>query len=61
MIMKKETQKRANYIDAKSGNCKVIPAPFAIFLNMNDQNYAEPDISVICDTDLMIMNMCTVI
>ena len=27
----------------------VFPAPFAVFLNENDTNYVEPDISVICD------------
>lgn len=38
-----------NYIRSKGGNCKVFPAPFAVFLNKDDQNYVEPDISVICD------------
>lgn len=37
------------YIDAHDGLCKVYPAPFAVFLNMDDRNYVEPDISVICD------------
>ena len=37
------------YIDAHDGLCKVYPAPFAVFLNMDDTNYVEPDISVICD------------
>ena len=27
----------------------VLPAPFAVFLNQDDYNYVEPDISVICD------------
>lgn len=27
----------------------MFPDPFAIFLNENDKNYVEPDISVICD------------
>ena len=40
-----------NYIRSKGGNCKVFPAPFAVFLNKDDQNYVEPDISVICDKD----------
>lgn len=39
------------YIDAHSGQCKVYPAPFAVFLNADDKNYVEPDISVICDMD----------
>ena len=38
-----------NYIRSKGGNCKVFPAPFAVFLNNDNQNYVEPDISVICD------------
>lgn len=38
-----------SYIRSKGGNCKVFPAPFAVFLNKDDQNYVEPDISVICD------------
>ena len=38
-----------NYIESKAGTCKVYPAPFAVFLNQDDQNYVEPDISVICD------------
>lgn len=33
----------------KKGNCLVYPAPFAVFLNQDNHNYVEPDISVICD------------
>jgi Uma2 family endonuclease len=40
-----------NYIDSKDGSCEVYHAPFAVFLNKDDKNYVEPDISVICDTD----------
>lgn len=39
----------ADYIDKKGGSCEVDIAPFAVFLNENDKNYVEPDISVICD------------
>lgn len=39
----------ANYIDSKDGKCEVYAAPFAVFLNQDDINYVEPDISVICD------------
>lgn len=39
----------ANYIDANHGECEVYAAPFAVFLNKDDINYVEPDISVICD------------
>lgn len=38
-----------NYIRSKGGNCKVFPAPFAVFLTEDDRNYVEPDISVVCD------------
>ena len=38
-----------NYIKSKGGPCEVLPAPFAVFLNQDDYNYVEPDISVICD------------
>ena len=33
----------------KHGDCEVYPAPFAVFLNADNKNYVEPDISVICD------------
>lgn len=38
-----------NYIQSNNGGCEVYPAPFAVFLSEDDQNYVEPDISVICD------------
>lgn len=37
------------YIKSHGGNCEVLPAPFAVFLNMDERNYVEPDISVVCD------------
>lgn len=39
------------YIKSHGGNCEVFPAPFAVFLNEDERNYVEPDISVICDKD----------
>ena len=42
-----------NYIKSKGGSCEVYPAPFAVFLNQDDRNYVEPDISVICDPSKM--------
>ena len=39
----------ANYIDSTGGKCEIYAAPFAVFLNDDDINYLEPDISVICD------------
>lgn len=37
------------YIKKNKGECKSYIAPFAVFLNEDDMNYVEPDISVICD------------
>ena len=45
------SRKIADYIDSKNGSCKVYLAPFAVFLNEDDKNYVEPDISIICDSD----------
>ena len=47
-----------NYIDTKHGTCEVYPAPFAVFLNEDDLNYVEPDISVICDKDKLTDKGC---
>lgn len=47
-----------SYIRSKGGNCKVFPAPFAVFLNQDDKNYVEPDISVICDKNKLNENGC---
>ena len=41
-----------NYIKSKGGSCEPFFAPFAVFLNKDDANYVEPDISVICDSKL---------
>ncbi len=38
-----------NYISSKKGNCEVYAAPFAVYLNQDDFNYFEPDITVVCD------------
>lgn len=42
-------RKIADYIDSKHGSCKPYISPFAVFLNEDDKNLVEPDISVICD------------
>ena len=39
------------YIESKNGDCEVFPAPFAVYINKDKNNYVEPDISVICDKD----------
>lgn len=52
------SRKIADYIDSKSGNCKVYLAPFAVFLNKDNYNYVEPDISVICNPDKLTDKGC---
>ncbi|MEY8378262.1 Uma2 family endonuclease [Lachnospiraceae bacterium 56-18] len=43
-------RKVSDYIDRKKGNCEVFLAPFAVFLNQDNVNYVEPDISIISDS-----------
>lgn len=38
-----------NYIMKRKGTCRVLPAPFAVYIKKDKRNYVEPDISVICD------------
>lgn len=47
-----------SYIKKNNGVCKVLPAPFAVFLSQNDKNYVEPDISVICDKNKITEKGC---
>ena len=47
------------YISSHNGNCEVYTAPFAVFLNEDDKNYVEPDISVICDKNKLNDRGCT--
>lgn len=46
------------FIRNNDGGCEVFPAPFAVFLNENDINYVEPDISVICDKNKLSDQGC---
>ena len=48
-----------DYIRSKRGNCEVYSAPFAVFLNEDDINYFEPDISVICDRNKLTDKGCS--
>lgn len=48
-----------NYIKQNHGTCEVNIAPFAVFLNGNDTNYVEPDISVVCNPDKLNEKGCT--
>ncbi|MDE7179165.1 MAG: Uma2 family endonuclease [Lachnospiraceae bacterium] len=40
-----------NYVAEHKGSCKVLPAPFAVYIKKDKFNYVEPDISVICDEE----------
>lgn len=57
-ISSKLHQAIANYNDSKDGKCEVYAAPFAVFLNKDDINYIEPDISVICDSSKLDEKGC---
>lgn len=48
-----------NYLRSKNGSCRPYMAPFAVFLNENDTNYVEPDISVICDPNKLTDKGCS--
>ena len=47
-----------DYIKQNKVECEVFPAPFAVFLNENNENYVEPDISVICDKNKITDKGC---
>ena len=46
------------HIKSHDGSCEIYPAPFAVFLNKDSQNYVEPDISVVCDKTKLDDNGC---
>lgn len=46
------------YIMEKEGPCRVLPAPFAVYIKDDEHNYVEPDISVICDPDKLDEKGC---
>lgn len=47
-----------NFIQSRKGKCKVLPAPFGVFIRKDDRNYFEPDISVICNRDRLDQKGC---
>ncbi len=47
------------YINTHKDSCEVDIAPFAVFLNEDDANYVEPDISVICDLNKLTDKGCS--
>ena len=46
------------YIKSRGDSCEPYIAPFAVFLNADDKNYVEPDISVICDKSKLTDKGC---
>lgn len=48
-----------SYIKSNGGSCESFFAPFAVFLNSDDKNYVEPDISVICDITKLTDKGCS--
>lgn len=46
------------YIVEHKGRCKILPAPFAVYVKDDIHNYVEPDISVICDRDKLDERGC---
>ena len=47
-----------HYISEHHGNCEVYAAPFAVFLNKDNKNYVEPDISVVCSLEKLTDKGC---
>jgi len=47
------------YINTRKRSCEVDIAPFAVFLDKDDANYVEPDISVICDPNKLTDKGCS--
>ncbi len=46
------------YIMEKGGTCKVLPAPFAVYIRNDDHNYVEPDVLVVCDPNKLDEKGC---
>ncbi len=47
-----------DFIRKNHASCRPFVAPFAVFLNEDDKNYVEPDISVICDQNKLTERGC---
>lgn len=47
-----------DYIKQNKGSCEPYISPFAVFLNGDEKNYVEPDISVICDKNRLTDSGC---
>lgn len=51
-------RKLSDYIDSKKGGCEVYTAPFDVFLNGVEDECLIPDISVICNPDILNERGC---
>lgn len=47
------------YIKKNHGSCEVYPAPFAVNLDADDKDWVEPDVSVICDSNMLTDRGCS--
>lgn len=47
-----------SYIEGHGGPCKVLPAPFAVYIKEDEYNYVEPDVIVVCDQDKLDEKGC---
>lgn len=57
-LVSKLTRSIGNYIEKNGSSCEVIPAPFAVNLNADEEKWVEPDISVICDKSKLTERGC---
>lgn len=48
-----------DFIKGNAGQCEVFATPFAVYLNADEINYVEPDISVICDKNKITDRGCS--
>ncbi len=46
------------YVTEHKGICRVLPAPFAVYVLDDEKNYVEPDISVVCDENKLDEKGC---
>lgn len=46
------------FIKQNKGKCRVLPAPFSVYVKDDIRNYVESDISVICDRDKLDETGC---
>lgn len=47
-----------DFIKKNNGTCEPYISPFAVYLNGDEKNYVEPDISVICDKSKLTDSGC---